>query len=83
MSLFRVSRVPWYIWKARRSRRAHSCARSSFGEEGSKARAHRIIGALLVLQGAGHAFVGGPIFFDSITQGAVWYLGAGLAIMLL
>jgi hypothetical protein len=47
------------------------------------ARAHRIIAALLVLQGAGHTFIGGPMFFDSITQAAVWYLCAGLAIMLL
>jgi hypothetical protein len=47
------------------------------------ARAHRLIAALLVLQGAGHTFVGGPMFFDSITQAAVWYLCAGLAIMLL
>lgn len=47
------------------------------------ALAHRIIAGLLILQGAGHTFVGGPMFFDSITQAAVWYLCAGLAIMLL
>lgn len=45
--------------------------------------AHRVIASLLILQGAGHTFVGGPLFFDSISQGAIWYLGAGLAIMLL
>ena len=37
----------------------------------------------MVLQGAGHALLGTPLSYDGITQDAIWFAGAGLAMCFL
>ena len=46
-------------------------------------RVQRIAGALIAVQGAGHTFVGTPMFFRSVSRDAVWFAGAGLAMIFL
>lgn len=38
---------------------------------------------LIAAQGAGHTFVGTPMSFRTVSQDAVWFAGAGLAMIFL
>ncbi|MFQ5877306.1 MAG: hypothetical protein ACE5JH_06390 [Acidobacteriota bacterium] len=43
----------------------------------------RIAGVLIAAQGIGHAFLGTPMFFKALGQDAVWFAGAGFAMIFL
>jgi len=43
----------------------------------------RTAGVLIAVQGAGHTFLGTPMFFRAVSQDAVWFAGAGLAMIFL
>lgn len=47
------------------------------------AKLQKVGGVLMALQGAGHTLVGTPLSYDGITQDAIWFAGAGLAMCFL
>lgn len=46
-------------------------------------KVQRIAGVLIAVQGAGHTFVGTPMSFRAVSQDAVWFAGAGFAMIFL
>lgn len=46
-------------------------------------KAQQISGVLIAAQGAGHTFFGTPMFFSVVSQEAVWFAGAGFAMIFL
>ena len=46
-------------------------------------KVQQIAGVLVAAQGAAHSFLGTPMFFGAVNQQAVWFAGAGFAMIFL